>query len=340
MRLASIVVLSTAGLATAALAVPQYTAWSTPVNAERVPGAGATLNTPAVDGCVSLSRDGLQLYFNSNRAGSQDIYVATRPDRESGFANPQPLPASINTPASEFCPTIAQGNRLYFSRSQGSDPGVLMVSRDRPDGWSDPVALGGGVNTTLMEESVEIFEDESGVEVMVFSRRPASGPGGQIFQRVGDGPVEPVPGGPNAAGANNRPSVSRDGLEMYFDSTRQGGLGGPDLWMASRASTDQLFGAAEHLGALNAPGFDARPSLSWDEASSTSRPTARAANRRRPISGAPAARGRAGRAPYRSRRTGILKRRGWDSRAHPCPAALPRRFATAARRARRRASFR
>ena len=51
-------------------------AWSTPTN------LGPTINSPAMDARATLSRDGLTMFFGSNRVGSEgglsDIYVTTR----------------------------------------------------------------------------------------------------------------------------------------------------------------------------------------------------------------------------------------------------------------------
>lgn len=248
----------------AALAMPNFTNWVAPTSIEALPGSAGSVNTPAVDGCVSLSRDGLTLFFNSNRAGNQDIYKASRPDKERGFGAPVRLPAPINTAADEFCPTIELGNLLYFSRAGGGDPGDLYVSHEGLGGWGEPASLGAGINSPLMDESVTSFEDDQGRRVMLFSRRQASGAGGAIFASVGGGSASPIGGGPDSTASDNRPGISHDGLTLFFDSTRSGGLGGPDLWVATRASTADEFGAARHLEAQSSPGFDARPSMSWD----------------------------------------------------------------------------
>src|SRR5687768_13264061 len=42
-------------LATAAVAMPQFDDWNTPANLETLPGSSAAINTPAVDGCASIS---------------------------------------------------------------------------------------------------------------------------------------------------------------------------------------------------------------------------------------------------------------------------------------------
>lgn len=248
----------------AALALPKFTDWSVPQNIETLPESGSSVNTPATDGCVSLSRDGLSLYYNSNRTGNQDIYVAYRSDKESGFGNPERLPFPINTGADEFCPTSDHGNLLYFSRASSGDPGDLYVSQEGPRGWIDPESLGDEINSPLMDEAATFYEDERGIRVMLFSRRQANGTGGNIFVSIEGSPAMPIGGGPDSSASDNRPSITHDGLTLFFDSTRGGGLGGPDIWVATRGSTTDLFGAASNLQTLNSGGFDARPSVSWD----------------------------------------------------------------------------
>lgn len=264
---AALTALAASGVLVAANAQagPGFGDWTAPASIESLPGSAHNVNTPAVDGCVTQSRDGLTIYFNSNRTGNQDLYRATRPDTDSGFGAPERLPSEINTSADEFCPTITVSGRLYFSRASATDPGNLMVTRERQDGsWDDPVMLGANINSPLMDESATFFENEAGQSVMLFSRRRPDGSGGKIFQSVNGGAAEQMGGGLASAGSDNRPNVTRDGLRIYFDSVRPGGLGGPDLYTATRDSTDQPFGPATALAALNSPAFDARPSLSFD----------------------------------------------------------------------------
>lgn len=60
---------------------------------------------------------------------------------------------------------------------------------------------------------------------------------------------------PGTSGELNTPSndgcpiESPDGLRVYTATNRTGGLGGIDIWMAERASTDAPFGAPVNLGA-------------------------------------------------------------------------------------------
>lgn len=95
----------------------------------------AELSTAADDRMPNVRRDGLEIVFSSNRAGSvpfdQDIYVATRPDTASPWSPPQRIEnPQINTDGSETRASLSgDGTRLYFGRKRdGSDPGDVYVS--------------------------------------------------------------------------------------------------------------------------------------------------------------------------------------------------------------------
>lgn len=256
----------------AAADAKNWSDWSAPASFEAIPGSSDLLNTAVVDGCSSLSPDGLELYFTSSRAGSQavDIWVARRSSTSEGFGDPVNVGAPINSASVEFCPTITQGKRLYFSslREGGGD---LYVSRLTKDGWSTPQNLGPNVNSSATEESASVYEDKEGREVLVFSSRREGR--GRIYQSIDGGPAELVAGGVNSSAADQRPSVRKDGLEIFWDSTRSG-LGNSDLFTATRSSTSEQWGTAVHLESLSSAagppgdgftlGYDARPFLSWD----------------------------------------------------------------------------
>ena len=190
--------------------------------------------------------------------------MATRSSTSEGFGAPISLPASINTSANEACPTIANGNRLYFSSDRHDPAYDLYVSKRGPNGWSAPVRLGPNINTDgMLEETVDFYEERDG-EVMIFTRRNSAGTVSDIYQSIDGGPASLVQGGPHSSAADARASVTNDGLTIFWDSTRSGGLGGPDLYHATRSSTSQPFGTAIHLQSLSSPAFDARPYISKD----------------------------------------------------------------------------
>src|SRR5262245_9163152 len=52
----------------------------------------------------------------------------------------------------------------------------------------------------------------------------------------------------NSAGDEERPAISRDGLSLYFSSTRPGGFAGPDLYVSQRLSLEDPWGPPVNLG--------------------------------------------------------------------------------------------
>ncbi len=250
-----------------AIAFPLVQQWKAPANVESLPGSSPNLNTPAVDGCASLSPDKLTIAFTSNRTGNFDVYVATRPNAGVGFGNPVALPAPINTAADEACPTITGDGRLFFS-SDREDPAYDLYVTKRVGGiWTNPVRLGPNVNSPgRLDESVALYKIGRH-EIMLFSSRNVNSTDGRIYQSVDGGPKTLVGGGPNAGigvSSNNRPSITPDGRTIYFDSDRPGTLGGPDLYSASRPAPLGSFGPATHLSAISSPAFDSRPFITAD----------------------------------------------------------------------------
>ena len=249
----------------AAAVAKNWDDWSAPANLESLPGSSSAVNTGAVDGCASHSRDGLTIVFNSSRGGDQDLYMATRASTSDGFGMPVALPGPVNSSSNEACPTLANGNRLYFSSDRDDAAYDLYVSKLGPKGWSNPVNLGANINRPgWLDEAVDFFEDEDGNEVMIYTSRLPNGTQGKIYQSVNGGPPSLVQGGPHSSASDARASVTNDGLTIFWDSTRTGSLGGPDLYYATRSSTSEPFGTAVHLQALSSPAFDARPYISKD----------------------------------------------------------------------------
>ena len=77
---------------------------------------------------------------------------------------------------------------------------------------------------------------------------------------------EPVNLGPmvNSAALDNGPTISRDGLTLFFASAREGGAGLPDIWVSTRESVDAPWQQAMNVTALNTERIDVGPTLSHD----------------------------------------------------------------------------
>lgn len=280
--LAAAVVVSAAVVGTATAA--GFGGWSPAVNAEAATGSSDLLNTPYLEGCVSQARSGLELYFASNRPGghgSLDIYRSRRDTIDSPWGPPENLGPVINTAGREFCPTPTRdGHGLFFvSDGHGGCGGSdILYSEKRPDGWMTPVNLGCDVNSAADEAGPFLLQNDHGGETLYFSSARAGG-----YSASGDGPVSgdsdiymaPVSGhavgqpvlvpNVNSAYDDARPNLRRDGLEMFFDSTRPGGCGGSDIWSTTTSASRGTWSAPADLPCtVNSSASEVRASISWD----------------------------------------------------------------------------
>ena len=77
----------------------------------------------------------------------------------------------------------------------------------------------------------------------------------------------PVNLGPtvNSPDEESDPSLSADGLTLYFKSSRPGGFGGLDLWFTTRPTIDDTWAVPVNLGpTVNSPYEETDPSISAD----------------------------------------------------------------------------
>jgi Tol biopolymer transport system component len=254
-----------------------YSDWSSPTN------LGSPVNTPVLDGCPFISKDGLDLIFASNRAagsGPTDLYAARRETPDGPWGDPVSLGADINTAGfEEFCPMLTISERyLYFvsNRPGGCGGSDIYVARrlDKKSltEWGEPENLGCQVNSPQNDITPSLFEDEDGTDYLFFSSNRPGGMGGMdiyvsTFQADRTfGPASPVPG-LNTASNDQRPNVRvRDGLEIFFDSNRSGSIAGSlDLYTSTRASTSSPWASPVNLGSIvNSSSIEGRASLSFD----------------------------------------------------------------------------
>jgi hypothetical protein len=279
MRFSSMCLLLWATILSAAASAQQFSEWSAPVN------LGPIINTtPYFEQGPAISKDGLSLYFHSNGPGGfgpPDIYVSQRPSVDAPWGPPQNLGPNINTSAGEASPMLSpDGHRLYFQSARpggfgGTDLYVSRRHNKRDDfGWQPAENLGSGVNTSAQEQQPWVFEDDTtGTTTLYFtSNRPGGLGGSDIYaselqpdETFGQAVPVPEVSSPKTDGG---PTVRRDGLEMIFPSNRAGSLGSvgdDDLWVSTRSSTADPWGAPVNLGAVvNTVFSDGLPELSFD----------------------------------------------------------------------------
>jgi hypothetical protein len=249
--------------------------YSTPVHLSPL------INTPGYDGGPSLSADGLELYFVSDRPGAlggpgdQDIYVTRRNSPRDDWGVPERVPAPISSPFFDITPSISRdGLTLYFGSNR---PGPfsppwpdLWVSHRASlnDAWSEPVNLGPGVNTPLFEGSINVSDDEltayfAGVtpefvfKIWVSTRNSTSEPFGPRV--LVDAPI-------NSDGHAYGPALTPNGKKMFFAA-------GPDnpfapgainsIYVSERQNIHDPWGAPIYLDAINCPNcFAGLPTIS------------------------------------------------------------------------------
>jgi len=249
--------------------------WSEPVN------LGPTINTGFNEQGPNLSKDGLTLYFGSDRpggVGSFDLWVARRACADCPWDAPVNLGPVVNTTASETGPGLSiDGHLLFFTSTRAGGQGLsdlyLSQRADAKDdfGWGPPVGLGPDVNTAASEAGAEYLQSaEDGTGNLYFNRAPPGGTADLYYApltRDGEtrGPAILIPELSDPTGTDQGATLRTDGREVFFFSTRSGGLGGADLWTSTRRSVHDAWSAPVNLGApLNSAAAEQQPSLSGD----------------------------------------------------------------------------
>jgi len=244
---------------------------------------GPTVNSSAEEWGVSLSADGLSLYFSSKRPGGQgnnDIWVSTRATKEDDWANPVNLGAPVNSSAEEGNPCISpDGLELYFNdHPAGPRPGNLgdgdiWVARraNLSDAWGIPENLGPTINTSSAEGWPSLSAD--GLSLVFCSSWPDPGSATDwdlyVTSRatVDDLWSERVNLGPtvNSGSFDGGSALSADGLTLVLGSNRPGGSGVVDLWITRRATTNDPWREPVNLGPnVNSSAWQVTPNLTAD----------------------------------------------------------------------------
>jgi WD40-like Beta Propeller Repeat len=261
-------------------AAQHYSDWSAPVNLGPAINSGANNQHPAI------SRNGLSLYYSSDRSGTfgkLDIWVSQRPSQDADWGTPQNLGPHINSTGNDLAPAFTpNGHWMYFhsDRPGGCGPAGtsdLYIShrRDKRDdfGWEPAENLGCMINSIYNDAGPTFFEDEElDVTLLYFtSTRPAPSGGGDFDIYVStlqpDGTWGPGVFVPELSSPfrDTRSTIRKDGLEMIISSGRPGGVGNEDIWVSTRATTADLWSTPVNLGAVvNSTFFDGAPALSRD----------------------------------------------------------------------------
>jgi Tol biopolymer transport system component len=188
---------------------------------------GSTVNTQGFDGGPSSSADGLELYFVSDRAESLG------------------------------CGDIWVARRASIDQRFGA-----------------PENLGSVVNSSGCEGAPSVSSDGRALYFECFvpdSSGRCHGPDGDIYvaeRSDAAGPFEAVSNlgaAVNGEHADSFPSITPNGLVLYFASNRPEGVGDSDLWRVTRNRDTDPFWRPASLGpGVNTSTYDGDPAVSPD----------------------------------------------------------------------------
>lgn len=231
--------------------------------------SGFELATGSERGPV-LDPDSATLLLSSNRSGNEDLFEATRSGRGLAFSAASAL-SGLNTDADESTPFLAASDlAVYFNsnRSGGSGGRDLYVSTRLVSlvPFINPSRVA-NVNSAEDDSSPRLAPNE--LSLLFSSTRPGGAGGADLWLATRSstwlnfGTPTPL-AGVNSAANEDSGHLSTDRLAIVFDSTRDGGLGGHDLWLATRTGTDSAFGSPINLTGLNSGADEVSVSMSED----------------------------------------------------------------------------
>ena len=206
---------------------------------------------------VAMSFLGLCLFSGLDGSSAQADFTFSEPvNVQSEFSLLDPMTDLTN------CFSV-DGLEMYFESPRSGGHGLmdLWVCKRAAvaDAWGAPENLGPLINSATWDKHAFISAD--GLQLYFYSFRP--GGYGQcdlyVTQRAARTSPWGLPTnlGPQVNGSSEDffPSVSPDGLELYFTSVRTDGYGGWDMYVSKRATPNDPWGDPVNVGpAVNSPG--------------------------------------------------------------------------------------
>lgn len=241
-----------------------------------VSNAGKTINTEYDEWFPMVLRDGLTLFFSSNRPGGfgdLDIYVCTRKSINGEWSEPKNLGPNINTSAMEHSVTVSQdGHWMVFTSEKkgGYGKADLYVSYRKdpsnPFGWEPTKNAGPVINKKGAWTACALFHQEKNGEKLYFTSNREGGLG------EGDSYVTSFKDG-NFTNAVSVKGINTTEGEMHFVpdegfiwTNRKGGIGGDDIWITTKRISEYEWQTPVDLGTnINTSSNEGMPSITNDK---------------------------------------------------------------------------
>lgn len=209
--------------------------------------AGTIINDGgAWDSDPSLTADGLQLFFSSDRASQQkdlNLWTCSRKSLNDPWSPPVKLNSEVNSYVWDWCPAIsADGRSLFFSSHRAGRAAlcdIWMASRpDNASEFTNVTMLGPEINTGPSAQDPYLSSD--GLTMLLSSQHRGGRGQNDIYIATRPaidapfGPATPIGGPINTINDENGPCLAESGKVLYFYSNRPGGLGRADIWFSRR----------------------------------------------------------------------------------------------------------
>lgn len=189
----------------------------------------------------------------------------------------------FNSKQSDYSPTFGKSNykQVLFTSSREGGTGnkesavtgeyyydIFKTRVDRKGKWSEPVALGEGVNSEFDEGAAATNEKCNTMYFTSFREDKDGNMVCKIYQSTKEG-IEWKAAEPLTIVADSitvgHPAISSDELTLLFVAEMRGGQGKKDIWKVTRESKSGAWGAPENLGPqINTSGDEMFPYIHKD----------------------------------------------------------------------------
>jgi hypothetical protein len=221
----------------------------------------AELNTMVADGTLRLEPDERSGYFWSAReTGNNDIFLAMRATVNDPW---QVSPVQgLNTAANELDPAFTSTDTMFVFRRSAGGNDLFMAIRTAPGTFDPPTAI---ASLNSSSDDVQPFLQPNGDELIFSSTRTGNG---DLYRSVRSGTNFSAPSRilelADLATEEGDPVLSADGLTLFFRSDRAAGFGSFNIFVATRSTTADEFGAPVLVDNVNSDGEDGPSWISLD----------------------------------------------------------------------------
>lgn len=197
---------------------------------------GDAINTSESEYFPSLTIDSSEFIFTRRLNGAnEDFFISKKENNNWSIA--KPLDGNVNTPQNEAAQNISQdGQWLVFTgcyRPDGFGSCDIYISYKDQNGWSEPINLGGWINSDQWESQPCLSPDKR--DLYFASRRHGGFGGSDIYvshlQPNGKwSEPENMGEGVNTSGDEQSPFMHADNQTLYFTSNYWQGYGDDDIF--------------------------------------------------------------------------------------------------------------